>query len=152
VSYIVANVFTAPDVAKLLGVTLTSRETLDVAIMWNIFSHLVFTGGFFCLTTLFYRQTDTARNTQREQFFADMEKPVYPDHEQDEFDRLQRDKIGRISMYMGAGLLLMVLVPNPLWGRFLFLMCALSILIFGWMLHRSAEKGMQAALAEKARS
>ncbi len=150
VSYIVANVFTAPDVARLLGITLTAREMLDVAIMWNIFSHLVFTGGFFCLTTLFYRENATARETQRQQFFTDMETPVYADNEQDEFDRLQRDKIGRISMYMGAGLLLMVLVPNPLWGRVLFLICALSILIFGWILHRSAEKGMKAAKEGKA--
>jgi SSS family solute:Na+ symporter len=90
------------------------------------------------------------RETQRQQFFSDMETPVYADHEQDEFDRLQRDKIGRISMYMGAGLLLMVLVPNPLWGRLLFLLCALSVLLFGWILHRSAEKGMKAALAKKA--
>ncbi|NMC26261.1 MAG: transporter, partial [Serratia sp.] len=123
---------------------------LDVAIMWNIFSHMVFTGGFFCLTSLFYREANTAREAQRKQFFIDMETPVYADNEQDEFDRLQRDKIGRISMYMGAGLLLMVLVPNPLWGRILFLLCALSILIFGWVLHRSAEKGMTAAKAEKA--
>jgi hypothetical protein len=43
-----------------------------------------------------------------------------------------------------------VLVPNTLWGRGLFLLCALSILIFGWVLHRSAEKGMKAATAEKA--
>lgn len=150
VSYVVANLFTAPDVARLLGITLTKRELLDVAIMWNIFAHLVFTGGFFCLTTLFYRENASARNTQRQQFFTDMETTVYADHEQDEFDRLQRDKIGRISMYMGAGLLLMVLVPNPLWGRILFLLCALSILLFGWILHRSAEKGMKAAQAEKA--
>jgi hypothetical protein len=47
-------------------------------------------------------------------------------------------------------LLLMVLVPNPLWGRLLFLLCALSVLLFGWILHRSAEKGMKAALAKKA--
>ncbi|MDN5681405.1 MAG: transporter, partial [Ewingella sp.] len=149
VSYVVANVFTAPDLVKLLGLTFTNREMLDIAIMWNIFSHLLFTGGFFCLTTLFYREQTSERSAIRDAFFRDMQRPVYADDEQDEFDRLQRDKIGKISMYMGAGLLLMVLVPNPLWGRGLFLLCALSILIFGWVLHRSAERG--AALAARQR-
>ncbi|MGC6387088.1 sodium:solute symporter family transporter [Ewingella sp. S1.OA.A_B6] len=150
VSYVIVNVFTAPDVVKLLGMNFTKREMLDIAIMWNIFSHMVFTGGFFCLTTLFYKEQATERTTIRNKFFTDMKLPVYADKEQDEFDRLQRDKIGKISMYMGGGLLLMVLVPNPLWGRGLFLICALSILIFGWVLHRSAERGARAAKAVQA--
>jgi hypothetical protein len=39
---------------------------------------------------------------------------------------------------MGAGLMLMVLVPNPLWGRLLFAACAGAILLVGYLLKRSA--------------
>jgi hypothetical protein len=34
--------------------------------------------------------------------------------------------------------MLMVLLPNPLWGRLMFAACALSILLVGYLLKRSA--------------
>ncbi|MCU5773823.1 transporter [Erwiniaceae bacterium BAC15a-03b] len=156
VSWVISHWFTATDVAALLGMTPTAREINDISAMWNIFSHLVFTGGFFCLTTLFYRpEASPARQKEVSSFFATMEQPVFAEEDQDEFDRMQRDKIGKISMMMGAGLMLLILVPNPLWGRLLFLACALTILLFGWVLYRSASKKPQpadaASLAEHRR-
>ena len=141
VSWIITHWYTVADVTQLLGLTLTSRELKDASAVWNIFSHLVFTGGFFCLTTLFWREPGLSRQKVLTTFFTNMETPVYADREQDEFDHLQRSKIGKISMVMGAGLLLMILIPNPLWGRALFLLCALSIILFGWALLRSAGPG-----------
>ncbi|MDU5688200.1 MAG: hypothetical protein E6017_21620, partial [Kluyvera cryocrescens] len=63
---------------------------------------------------------------------------VYADHEQDNFDRMQRSKIGKISLAMGLCMLLMILIPNPLWGRLLFLLSAAAIILFGYVLWRSA--------------
>ncbi|WP_413648777.1 sodium:solute symporter family transporter [Pantoea sp. B65] len=55
---------------------------------------------------------------------------------------------GTVGLLM-AGLMLLILVPNPLWGRLLFLACPLSILLFGWLLYRSAsKKNLLAALAD----
>lgn len=140
VSWAISHWFTANDVANLMKLTFTDREMHDLSAIWNIFSHLVFTGGFFLLTQLFYRPHAGARQKRIEAFYHNMETPVYAEADQDEFDRLQRSKIGRISIWMGAGLMLLILVPNPLWGRVLFLVCALSILLFGWLLQRSAVK------------
>jgi hypothetical protein len=141
VSWVISNIFTASDVANLLHMTPTDRELHDLSAMWNIFSHLVFTGGFFVMTRLFWRPPVAERQKAINAFYRNMETPVIADADQDVFDSLQRDKIGKISMLMGAGLLLLILVPNPLWGRVLFLLCALTIVLFGWMLQRSAVKG-----------
>lgn len=140
VSWGITHWYTTRDVAALLNLTLTARELHDLSAMWNIFAHLVFTGGFFLATRLFWREPTATRRQTLEHFYHHMEEPVYAEEDQDVFDRLQRDKIGKISMAMGVGLLLLLLVPNPLWGRMLFLFCALSILLFGWILHRSAGK------------
>lgn len=32
---------------------------------------------------------------------------------------------------IGIGLLFMALIPNPLWGRLLFVLCAVAILLIG---------------------
>jgi hypothetical protein len=40
-------------------------------------------------------------------------------------------------MLMGSGILLMALIPNPMWGRLIFVMCSLSILTIGFLLKRS---------------
>ncbi len=52
---------------------------------------------------------------------------------QDIVDRMQRAKLGTLVIYMAAGLTLMVLIPNPLWGRLLFLACAASVFAVGWL-------------------
>ena len=51
---------------------------------------------------------------------GNLEKPVIADDQQDEFDRKQRDKLGTMVICMNAGILLMALIPNPLWGRVIF--------------------------------
>ncbi|HDT6547251.1 TPA: transporter [Kluyvera ascorbata] len=138
VSYVITHWITVKDVSDALGLTLTNRELKDLSAVWNIFCHLVFTGGFFCLSTLFYREPGKARASVLATFFSNMETPVYADHEQDGFDRLQRSKIGKISLAMGLCMLLMILIPNPLWGRLLFLLSAAAIILFGYVLWRSA--------------
>ncbi|MBA1246501.1 sodium:solute symporter family protein [Pseudomonas luteola] len=140
VSWLVMNVFTAQWCAGLFGVTLTARELSELTTTITVAAHLVLTGGFFCATTLFYKEeTFTAEEKQQTaQFFKDIETPVIAEGDQDVYDRLQRSKLGQITLMMGAGLMLMVLVPNPLWGRLLFAACAISILLCGYLLKRSA--------------
>lgn len=138
VSFTITHWVTVKDVADAMELTLTNRELKDLSAVWNIFCHLVFTGGFFCLSTLFWREPGQARETVLNTFFTNMETPVYADHEQDNFDRMQRSKIGKISLAMGLCMLLMILIPNPLWGRLLFLLSAAAIILFGYILWRSA--------------
>ena len=95
------------------------------------------TATFFWSTTLFYKEDKDRYRESTEEFFADLETPVIADDQQDEYDRQQRDKLGTMVIIMGAGVLLMALIPNPLWGRAVFVMCSLAILTIGILLKRS---------------
>lgn len=138
ISYVIGNVVTAKEIADFLGYALTSRELSDANTTLAIAAHAILTGGFFCLTSFFFKPHQGARAVQLEQFYHDIDTPVVSDCEQGEFDRLQREKLGRITLIMGMGLLAMTLIPNPLWGRMLFLGCAAVILVIGYSMRRSA--------------
>lgn len=140
VSWLIMNVFTAAWFASLFDVTLTKRELSELTTTITVAAHLFLTGGFFIATSLFYKEENFTEEekAKTEQFFQDIETPVVADSEQDEFDRLQRNKLGHITLIMGAGLMLMVLLPNELWGRLLFAGCSIAVLTVGYLLKRSA--------------
>lgn len=140
VSWLIMNVFTASWFAGLFDLKLTGRELSELTTTMTVAAHLFLTGGFFCLSTLFWREEQFTKPEQEriDEFFHNIETPVIADSEQDEFDKLQRQKLGQITLMMGGGLLLMVLLPNPVWGRLLFGACAAVILLVGYLLKRSA--------------
>lgn len=139
VSWTLKDVLTPQVIADWLGLNeLTSREAADMNLMVTLAAHVFITAGFFCLTTLFYKEETDENRSQRAAFFVDLETPVIADDQQDEFDRQQRDKLGSMVMLMGTGVLLMALIPNPLWGRAIFVCCSLAITTIGFLLKRSA--------------
>ena len=139
VSWVFKDVITPAVAAEWMGLNeLTSREAADMNLMLTLAAHVFITAGFFCLTTLFYDEESDNNRAQRTAFFKDLETPVIADDRQDEYDRQQRNKLGGMVMIMGAGILLMSLIPNPLWGRFIFVGCALIISSIGFLLRRSA--------------
>ncbi len=139
VSWFMKEVLTPQIAADWLGLNaLTAREAVDMNLMLTLAGHVFITAGFFCATTLFYKESDDQLKSAREAFFQDLETPVVADSAQDEFDRQQRDKLGSMVMIMGAGIALMALIPNPLWGRLIFVGCSLVISSIGFLLKRSA--------------
>jgi len=141
VSWSVANVVTAQVFADaVFGIeSLTRREVVDLNIILIIAGHIFITGGFFCLTSLFYNEATDKNKAETDRFFADLERPVISDSQQSETDRQQRKKLGMMVMCMSTGILLMTLIPNPLWGRLMFLVCSLIIFTIGFLLRRSAQ-------------
>ncbi len=140
VSSLVDNVVTAEAFASWFGVdSLTSREIVDMNIILTIAGHVFITGGFFCATSLVYNEAKDKHKTKTQRFFEDLKRPVIADDRQDEVDRQQRNKLGGMVLVMGTGILLMALIPNPLWGRLLFVCCSLIIAIIGFLLRRSAK-------------
>ncbi|GAB2676717.1 sodium:solute symporter family transporter [Aliiglaciecola aliphaticivorans] len=140
VSWFAANIFTPQVLADLIGMEqeFTRRESIDINLMITIGGHLLITASFFCLSSLFYSEQKDQHIAEREFFFKDLETPFIADFEQDEFDRQQRSKLGSMVMYMGVGVFAMMLIPNPMWGRLVFVGCALTILAVGFLLKRSA--------------
>lgn len=140
VSWFMLNVLTPQVFASWLGLPeLTRRESVDMNLMLTIAAQLIFTAGFFCLTSFFYKENSDANKQERESFFVDIETPVIADGKQDEYDRQQRAKLGTMVLYMGIGVSLMALIPNPMWGRGVFLACAAVILTVGLFLRKSAQ-------------
>ncbi|MBR9910920.1 MAG: transporter [Gammaproteobacteria bacterium] len=139
VSWFVMNVFTADVFASLFGIeSLTDRETIDMNIILTIGGHLFITAGFFCATSLFYNESTDKHKLETDRFFEDLQTPVVADDQQDDFDRQQRHKLGLMVKIMGSGVLLMALIPNPMWGRLMFVACAAAILTIGIMLQKSS--------------
>jgi Na+/proline symporter len=140
ISWFMMNVLTPQVFANWLGLNeLTRRESVDMNLMLTIAAHLIFTAGFFCSTTFFYKAEQDEYKQDRERFFIDIETPVIADNDQDDYDRKQRDKLGSMVLLMGSGVTFMALIPNPLWGRGMFIACALVILAVGVFLKRSAK-------------
>jgi Na+/proline symporter len=140
ISWFMLYVFTPEVLASWLGLdTLTRREIIDMNLMMTIAAHLVITAGFFCSTTFFYKEEEDEHKQETALFFKDIVTPVIADDEQDDYDRQQRDKLGSMVIFMGVGVSLMMLIPNPMWGRLVFLLCALSILTVGILLKKGAK-------------
>lgn len=139
VSWSVVQVFTPQYVASWFGVEdLTKREISELKVIITIAAHLFFTAGFFCLTMLFYKEDNDDNKARRIAFFNDVDRECIAVEGQDEIDRVQRQKLSTLVLIMAAGLLLMVFIPNPMWGRILFAGCALAIFAVGYGLKRSA--------------
>ncbi|PMJ91725.1 transporter [Vibrio sp. 10N.261.55.A7] len=143
VSWLMTSVITADVIAGWFGIEeITRREAGELRIAATIAAHLFITAGFFISTSLLYREEKDTHREETDKFFADVETPIISKDEYDAVDTEQRSKLGLMVMYMSAGLLAMVAIPNPLWGRVVFLLCAVTVFSIGWLLKRSADKSI----------
>ncbi len=140
VSWSVVTIFTPQTVGNWFGMeNITAREAGEMKTMITIAAHLFLTAGFYCLTTLFYKEEADNNKAKSDEFFQDLRTDVVAAEGQDIVDRMQRAKLGTLVTYMAAGLCLMVLIPNPMWGRLVFLGCAAAVFLVGFALKRSAK-------------
>ena len=139
VSWFMLNILTPQLFANWIGIDpFTRREATDMNLILTIGAQVFITGGFFVLTSLFYKERTPEDERRRHAFFEDLETPVIADQAQSDYDRQQRRKLGGMVIYMSLGLCAMTLIPNPLWGRFMFLLCALALFAIGYFLKKSA--------------
>ena len=142
VSWIMSDLITPDKLVSWLelNIVLTRRESVDAGLMLMILAHLVITAGFFCATSWFYRSDKDPHKAQTDLFFEDLATPVIADYEQSEVDRQQQEKLGIMVIIMSVGMLAMTLIPNPLWGRGMFLVCSIVMVCIGVLLKQSAKK------------
>ncbi len=143
-SWFMKEVFTPQVFANLIGIPpFTAREATDMSLILTLAAHVFITIGFFWSTSFFYNESKDKNKAETNRFFENLETPVVAGDQQDEFDRQQRNKLGTMVICMSAGIFLMALIPNPLWGRMVFVICALVISGIGFLLKRSAGGGSQ---------
>lgn len=145
VSYVVSFVITPEVIAQWLNLEngFTGREASDLKVMNGVIGHLFITGGFFCLTTKFYKAPEVKRQKEIEEFWQDVDTPVVESEGQDIVDRQQRNMLGKLILIFGALVTAMILIPNPFWGRIAFLFCGAVIFTVGWLLLKSAKIGLE---------
>ena len=140
-SWVMKEIFTPQVFANWIGIAeFTARESADMNLILTLGVHVFITAGFFWATSLFYRESKDKNKLETDRFFEKLETPVIADDQQDGFDRQQRHKLGAMVTYMSAGIFLMALIPNPLWGRMIFVFCSLFLFVIGFLLKRSAKK------------
>ena len=137
VSYIVAVVLQPQDIEYWfdLSTALTKREWVDLVVAISLISHVIITGGFFCLTTLFYKRLPEDRELAVNRFFTNINTPLHKkegDHAH--LDNRQRMLLGRLVAIAGVLVMAMMALPNPLWGRLVFLWCGAAVFMVGVML------------------
>ena len=139
-SWFMKEIFTPQVFANWIGIAeFTNREAADMSLILTLGAHIFITSSFFCATSLFYKEISDKNKAETARFFKNLETPVIADDKQDEFDRQQRNKLGTMVICMSAGILMMSLISNPLWGRMIFVLCALVIFSIGFFLRRSAK-------------
>ena len=137
VSFVVAVVLQPQHIEYWFGLTseLTKREWTDLVVAISLFSHIIITGGFFCLTTLFYKGLEEDREQAVNRFFANIHTPILKaEGEHAHLDNRQRILLGRMISIAGILIMAMMAIPNSLGGRLVFLACGGSVFFIGVLL------------------
>lgn len=137
VSWLVGGVLQPAHVEALLGLPtpMSDREWTDFIVALSLIAHVVITGGFFCLTTLFYKGLTPEREVAVDRFFTNKETPfIKPAGFGAHLDNQQRILIGRTVGIAGILVMAMIVLPNPLWGRAVLLLCGAAVLGIGALL------------------
>lgn len=146
VSYVVGLQLTPELVQNVLGIEeLTSREWSDSKVAIGLMAHIVFTGGFFILSTLFYKPLTEERQRDVDLFFNNLATPLVSEgSEQKALDNKQRKMLGTLIAIAGVGVMGMCILPNPLWGRAVFLLCGVIVLAVGLLLVKAVDDAAEA--------
>jgi len=103
---------------------LTSREWKDIKVALGLTGHMVFTAGFFCLTTLFYKPLPAERQKDVDLFFNNLATPLVNESSaQATLDNKQRKMLGMLIASAGAGITCMFFLPNPFMESLIFVLC-----------------------------
>ena len=123
--------------ADQLGVTFSSRETKDLAVVITQLAHVTLTVGFFLGSKVFYKEPVGERSQEVKQFFKNVDTPVISAEGACPSDNMQRRKLGILSMIFGGAVCAMMLLPNER-GVMAFALCGGFMLLVGYLLYRSS--------------
>ena len=141
VSYFVGFVITADMIQNWFGLNeLTGREWADLKVAIGLIGHIVFTAGFFVLSTLFYKPLAEHREKDVDKFFNNLATPLVAEsNEQKKLDNKQRRMLGSLIAVAGVGVMTMFALPNPMWGRMVFVLCGLIVFSVGLLLVKAVD-------------
>ncbi|MEG3695317.1 transporter [Vibrio coralliirubri] len=151
VSYIVGFVITAEMLQNLFNLEpLTSREWSDLKVAVGLIAHLTFTAGFFILSTLFYKPLEASRQKDVDTFFNNLATPLVSESTaQKKLDNKQRHMLGSLIAVSGVAVMAMFALPNPFWGRMMFVLCGGIVFVVGLLLVKAVDDSVEDAKQAK---
>ncbi|MEZ8314081.1 transporter [Vibrio splendidus] len=151
VSYIVGFVITAEMLQNWFNLEpLTGREWSDLKVAVGLIAHLTFTGGFFILSTLFYKPLEASRQRDVDTFFTNLATPLVSESTaQKKLDNKQRHMLGSLIAVSGVAVMAMFALPNPFWGRMMFVLCGGIVFIVGLLLVKAVDDSVEDAKQAK---
>ncbi|UPR50213.1 transporter [Vibrio cyclitrophicus] len=151
VSYIVGFVITAEMLQNWFNLEpLTGREWSDLKVAVGLIAHLTFTGGFFILSTLFYKPLEASRQKDVDTFFNNLATPLVSESTaQKKLDNKQRHMLGSLIAVSGVAVMAMFALPNPFWGRMMFVLCGGIVFIVGLLLVKAVDDSVEDAKQAK---
>ncbi|MGJ8580928.1 MAG: hypothetical protein ACSHWR_01300, partial [Psychromonas sp.] len=121
---------------------LTAREFAEMkSVTLGVSGHMLITLPFFVLSQFFYKGLSPERTAEVEKFFSNVDTEVVVEDTplSVTMDNKQHTMLGRLLLTACVPLLLLTLVPNPLWGRLLFVAVAAIVGLIGWLLVKSVK-------------
>lgn len=121
---------------------LSAREFAEMkSVTLGVIGHMCITLPFFVCSQFFYKTPSSERAAEIEQFFSNIDTEVVVEDTEASLamDNQQRDMLGKMLLIACVFLASLALVPNPLWGRSLFLIVAGVIGVLGVLLLRAAK-------------
>ena len=112
---------------------LTKREFGDLrSVTLGVTLHMIITVPFFLLSSLFYKKHVADRKIEIDTFFNNVSTEVVEDDDvENVLDNKQRLALGRLIQVAGLGITFLCVVPNPFWGRVVFIFVGLIVLSVG---------------------
>ena len=157
VSAVIAFVITPEAVEHILGLekSLTDREFQEMkSVTLGVIGHMAITMPFFVLSQFFYREPSPERAAEIDQFFrnTDTEIVVEETAVSIAMDNRQREMLGKMLLLAALFLSLLVFIPNPIWGRILFVLIGLMVGGIGGLLLIAAKGALKDVHVQVAKS
>ncbi|MEZ9075898.1 transporter [Vibrio cyclitrophicus] len=132
VSSIIAFFITPEVMQGILGLDqpLSAREFAEMkSVTLGVVGHMSITLPFFVLSQFFYKGHTPEREVEVNRFFSNVDTEVVVEENVTSIamDNKQRDMLGKMLLVAAVFLSMLVLIPNPMWGRMLFMIVALII-------------------------
>ena len=123
-----------------LAVPFTAREAKDLEIVIGLGAQLTITCGFFMSTKLFFKGFKSKeREASYNKFFNNISTEVIaPQSDENELDNTQRSILGKLIFAFGIILSMLVIIPNPTFGRITLLLIGLTNSTIGYFLNKAS--------------
>ena len=145
VSAVIAFVITPEMIQSILGLDqpLTGREFAEMkSVTLGVGGHMLITLPFFIVSKFFYKEPTGERAVELNKFFTNIDTEVVVEDTEIniEMDNRQNTILGKMLLIASLFIMLLTLIPNPMWGRMLFVIIAGMLALIGLVLLKSVRK------------